>query len=143
MLAGAWGTEWYFGYQHPHSDLSCEDWRSRDLFWDMGKICIDFFYNNDLPVDKMVCKDELVSSEGDYCYALEGDTYVVFLKKGGESTLDLKNNSGNFSVLWYDTRNGGELQKGEVKTIQGGGKKSLGMPPKEVNKDWVVLVKKI
>jgi hypothetical protein len=37
---------------------------------------------------------------------------------------------------------GGELQKGEVKTIQGSGKKSLGLPPMDVNKDWVVLVKK-
>jgi hypothetical protein len=143
MLAGAWGTEWYFGYEHPHSDLTCEDWRSRDLFWDMGKNCLDFFYENDLPVDKMVCNDELVSSKGDYCYALEGDTYIVLLKNGGESTLDLKDNSGNFAVSWYDPRNGGELQTSEVKIIQGGGKKSLGLPPKDVNKDWVVLVKKI
>jgi len=143
MLAGAWGTEWYFGYEHPHSDLTCEDWRSRDLFWNMGKICLDFFYNNDLPADKMVCKDELVSSDGDYCYALEGNTYVLLLKKGGESTLDLKDNSGNFAVSWYDPRNGGELQTGEVKTIQGGGKKSLGLPPTNINRDWVVLVRKI
>ncbi len=143
MLAGAWGTEWYFGYKHPHSDLSCEDWRSRDLFWDMGKICLDFFYNNDLPVDKMVGKDNLISSDGDFCYALEGHTYIIMLKNGEISTLDLKNHDGRFSVLWYDTRNGGELQEGEVKTIQGGGKKSLGRPPKDKNKDWVVLVRKI
>ncbi len=37
MMAGAWGTEWYFGYEHPHSDLSCQDYRSRDLFWDQGR----------------------------------------------------------------------------------------------------------
>ncbi len=143
MLAGAWGTEWYFGYEHPHSDLTCEDWRSRDLFWDMGKICLDFFYCNDLPVDKMTEQDELISSDNDYCFALEGDTYIILLKNGGESALDLKDNEGEYSVLWYDTRNGGELQKGEVKTIQGSGKTSLGLPPKDVNKDWVVLVKKI
>ncbi|MFW5699488.1 MAG: DUF5060 domain-containing protein [Bacteroidota bacterium] len=144
MLAGAWGTEWYFGYEYPHSDLTCEDWRSRDLFWDMGKICLDFFYNNnDIPVNKMTEKDELISSDGDYCYALEGDTYIILLKNGGESTLDLKNNKDKYSVVWYDTRNGGELQTGEVKSIQGGGKKSLGLPPNNVNKDWVVLVRNI
>ncbi len=143
MLAGAWGTEWYFGYEHPHSDLTCEDWRSRDLFWDMGKICLDFFYNNEIPVDKMSEQDDLISSEEDYCYALEGDTYIILLKNGGESTLDLKNNNDKYSVLWYDTRNGGELQTGEVKTIQGGGKKTLGLPPNNVNKDWVALVRKI
>ena len=143
MLAGAWGTEWYFGYLHPHSDLSCEDWRSRDLFWDFGKICLDFFNSNDLPVNKMVASNELVSSDGDFCYALEGDTYIILLKKGGESTLDLKESKSRYTVTWYDTRNGGKLQKGEVKTIRGGGEKSLGLPPKDINKDWVVLVRKI
>ncbi len=143
MLAGTWGTEWYFGYKHPHSDLTCEDWRSRDLFWDMGKICLDFFYNNDLPLEKMVSSNELVSSDGDLCYALEGDTYIILLKKGGKSTLDLKESKSKYSVMWYDTRNGGELQKGEVKTIKGGGKKALGLPPNDINKDWVVLVRNI
>jgi hypothetical protein len=45
--------------------------------------------------------------------------------------------------LWYDTRNGGDLKEGEVKTIQGGGKKTLGLPPKDENKDWVAVVRKI
>ncbi|MCK0148207.1 hypothetical protein MWU78_21350 [Arenibacter sp. F26102] len=27
MMARAWGTEWYFGCKHPHSDLSCQDFR--------------------------------------------------------------------------------------------------------------------
>jgi len=109
----------------------------------MGKICLDFFYNHDIPVEKMTAKDELVSSDDDFCYALEGDTYVILLKDGGESTLDLKNNDGQFSVVWYDTRNGGELQNGSVETISGGGEQSLGLPPSDQNKDWVVLVQKI
>jgi hypothetical protein len=37
MLAGGWGTEWYFGYKHPHSDLTCEDFRSRDFVLGHGK----------------------------------------------------------------------------------------------------------
>jgi hypothetical protein len=50
---------------------------------------------------------------------------------------------GAEGMLTVLTRHGGELQKGEVKIIQGGGKKSLGLPPKDMNKDWVVLVRKI
>ena len=53
FMAGGCGTEWYFGYKHPHSDLTCQDWRSRDKFWDQGKIALGFFYKNDVPFWKM------------------------------------------------------------------------------------------
>ncbi len=142
MLAGAWGTEWYFGYKHAHSDLTCEDYRSRDKFWEMGKICIDFFSENKLPVDKMTSNDALLSSKNDYCFSLNGDTYAILLKKGGETTLDLEENNEKYSVKWYNPRKGGELQFGKTKFIQGGGKQSLGFPPSEKDKDWVVLVQK-
>jgi len=144
MMAGAWGTEWYFGYKHPHSDLSLQDYRSRDLWWEQGKICLDFFNNNKIPVSNMESNDKLVSSKGDYVLADEGKVYVVYLKNGGESTLDLKNLEGSYDVSWYNPRKGGELQKGKVKSVSGSGKQSLGFPPikKEREKDWVVLVEK-
>jgi len=141
MLAGAWGTEWYFGYKHPHSDLSCQDYRSRDLFWDMGVICINFFAENDFPVTEMSSMNELISSEGDFCYAKEGDTYLILLKKGGESRLNLKEFEGNYSVKWFDPRNGGALQDGSVKSIKGMGMKSLGTAPNNPEKDWIVVVR--
>lgn len=144
MMAGGWGTEWYFGYEHPHSDLSCQDFRSRDLFWDQGRICLEFFNNNNIPVWEMESEDSLISSEGDYVLAKKGQEYIVYLKNGGESQLDLESNSVTFDVSWYNPRKGGELLKGKVKVISGSGKQSLGLPPikKERNKDWVVLVRK-
>ena len=142
MLAGGWGTEWYFGYKHPHSDLTCQDYRSRDLFWDMGVICINFFAMNDFPVTEMSSQNQLISSEGDFCFAKEGDTYIALLKKGGESQLDLKPSNGEFSVQWFDPRNGGELQTGSVKTIRGSGKQSLGTPPSDTEIDWIVVVRR-
>lgn len=144
MMAGAWGTEWYFGYKHPHSDLSCQDFRSRDLFWDQGKICLDFFNTNKIPVWEMESDDSLISSEGDYVLAKPGESYVVYLKNGGESTLDLGNSNAEYDVSWYNPRKGGELQKGNIKTITGSGKYTLGLPPvrKERDNDWVVLVKR-
>ncbi|MFY0599461.1 MAG: DUF5060 domain-containing protein [Cyclobacteriaceae bacterium] len=140
MMAGSWGTEWYFGYAHPHSDLTCQDYRSRDLFWDQGRICLEFFQNNKVPYWEMESADDLISSEGDYVLAKQGETYVVFLKNGGTSTLDLGNAVGKYTVLWYNPRSGGELQKGKTKTIKGSGKQSLGNPPSEVEKDWVALI---
>ncbi len=144
MMAGAWGTEWYFGYKHPHSDLSCQDYRSRDLFWDQGKICLDFFNNNKIPVWEMDSDDSLISSDGDYVLVKPGELYVVYLKNGGESTLNMGNFSGEYDVSWYNPRKGGELQKGKVMSISGSGKQSLGLPPikKERDKDWVVWIKK-
>ncbi len=142
MMAGAWGTEWYFGYEHPHSDLSCQDYRSRDLFWDQGKICLDFFNNNHVPFWEMESNDILISSAGDYVFAKPGNSYVVYLKNGGESTLDLGESNNKYNVQWYDPRKGAELQKGKVKSVQGPGKRSLGLPPKDNDKDWAVWVTK-
>lgn len=142
MMAGAWGTEWYFGYKHPHSDLSCQDYRSRDLFWEQGKFCLDFFNDNNIPLWNMESNDDLISSKGDYVMAEEGQTYVVYLKNGGESTLDLGSSDGTYDVSWYNPRAGGELQKGKIKSILGSGKQSLGLPPtkRERAMDWVVLI---
>ncbi|MCK0188930.1 DUF5060 domain-containing protein [Arenibacter sp. F20364] len=142
MMAGAWGTEWYFGYKHPHSDLSCQDFRSRDLFWDQGRLCLEFFKNNQVPVWDMESNDSLISSQGDYVLAAPGVNYVVYLKNGGESTLDLGSSSLEYTVQWYNPRKGGPLKQGKIKTISGSGPQSLGLPPKEKDQDWVVLVLK-
>jgi hypothetical protein len=144
MMAGAWGTEWYFGYEHPHSDLSCQDYRSRDLFWDQGSICLDFFSKNNIPFWEMESEDALVSSKDVYVLAKKGKEYIVYLKNGGESYLDLGSTKGDYEVFWYNPRKGGELLKGKVKSISGPGKQSLGLPPlkKERNKDWVALIRK-
>ncbi len=145
VMAGAWGTEWYFGYKHPHSDLSCQDFRSRDLFWNQGKICLDFFTKNNIPFWEMEAHDALIATKGDYVFAKPQEVYVVYLKNGGNSTLNLTSETGNFEVLWYNPRTGGTLQKGKITSIKGGSKHALGLPPnkKEQQKDWVVLIRKV
>jgi len=142
MLAGAWGTEWYFGYKHPHSDLSCEDYRSRDLFWDMASICIAFFEKYKFPVNEMNSKNEVISSRGDFCFAKAGDSYIILLKKGGASMLNLEGEKGEYTVDWFNPRTGGALQKGALKSVKGGSKEGLGLPPSDEEKDWVVVVRK-
>ncbi len=141
LLAGGWGTEWYFGYKHAHSDLSCQDYRSRDRFWDMGELCINFFKENDFPIIEMSSKNELISSTGDFCLAKEGDTYIVLLKKG-TGQLDLKQNDNSYSVKWFDPRNGGAFQNGSVKRIKGNAMQSLGTAPNNPEKDWIVVVQR-
>ncbi|MFW6170599.1 MAG: DUF5060 domain-containing protein [Planctomycetota bacterium] len=85
FMAGGCGTEWYFGYKHPHSDLTCEDWRSRDKFWDQGKIALDFFHDNDVPFWNM---RPALTKSGDWALAGDG-CLVVFVKRDGKTVLDL------------------------------------------------------
>jgi len=46
-----------------------------------------------------------------------------------------------YSVQWYNPRKGGALQQGSVKTVTGGSKVSLGLPPTDVDQDWAILIK--
>jgi len=141
FMAGAWGTEWYFGYQHAHSDLSCQDFASRDLWWDQCKYVLDFFEGNKIPFWETENHDELVA-DGDYCLAKPGKFYIVFLKNGS-GKINLENTDGDFTLQWFDPRNGGDLQKGRLKKISGGTTLELSGAPSEAEKDWVVLLQRM
>lgn len=143
LMAGGFGVEWYFGYASPNSDLTCEDFRSRDLFWDQNRIALNFF-NNYIPFWDMEPNDQLTRDEISYCLAKEGEVYAIYSEfQADRIELDLKDFDFNFEVKWFDPRNGGTLQDGSVHKVKGGGFVKLGLPPSARNKDWVVLVKKV
>lgn len=141
LMAGGAGCEWYFGYKFSNNDLNCEDWRSRDHLWELTTIALDFFEKY-LPFNEMYHADMLTPSREDFVFAKEGEIYAIYLPNGGTSYLDLQNYPKKFAVRWFNPRTGGALQTGSVKQIQGRKKKvSLGYPPDERKKDWVILVK--
>jgi hypothetical protein len=140
LMAGGAGVEWYFGYKHPESDLTCQDWRSRDNMWDQCRYALDFFKKSAIPFWEMANDNGLSSNEDSYCFAKEGEVYVVYLKNGGETELNLNSFKGKFKVSLYNPRTG--EYAGKRKTIQGGRKVSLGAPPSEGKQDWVVLVRR-
>ena len=140
LMAGGGGAEWYFGYKNHNNDLGCEDWRSRDRMWDYTNNAIEFFQEH-VPFWEMEPMDELVS-ENAYCLAKNNEVYLVYLPYGGDTYLNLKNVDTTFSVEWYNPRVGGELTKTVIASINGGGVVSLGTPPLEAEKDWVILVRK-
>jgi len=142
VMAGGAGTEWYFGYKHAHSDLTCEDWRSRDRWWDDCRYMLTFFGDYKIPFQHMQNDNAKSSADDDYCFFKPGEVYVVYLKQGSTTQLDLSGTRGRFSVRWYDPRNGGELQTGSVNSVSGGGKRRLGQPPNARGKDWVVLIRR-
>ena len=140
LMAGGAGVEWYFGYKFPHADLTCEDWRSRDLMWDQTRVATQFFQDH-LPFTQMTSHDQLVDSKA-YCLADPGQVYTVYLKPGAAAQLDLSGQEGNYQVWWFDPKAGGDLQKSKVKKVKGGSMVTLGESPDKPDQDWVVLVRK-
>ncbi len=139
LMAGGAGVEWYFGYRFPNNDLNCEDWRSRDHMWDLTRYALEFFHDY-LPFNEMVNIDHLVSTG--YCFALPGEIYAVYVPSGGTCRINLKGTDHDFSVSWYDPRNGGELQAGNRLSVSGGKIVSTGEAPSDQEKDWVCLLRK-
>ena len=138
LMAGGAGCEWYFGYKFAHNDLTCEDWRSRQIMWDQTRHALAFFREH-LPFAEMTPADDLVSGAKGWCLAKAGSVYVVYLPAGGQAALKLP--PGAFTVQWYNPRKGGPLQTGSVPRVTGANVMSLGTPPAEANKDWAILVK--
>jgi hypothetical protein len=139
-MAGGGGVEWYFGYNYEHGDLNCEDWRSRDLMWDQTRIALEFFHQY-LPFYQMENHDELASKG--YCLADPGSVYALYLPGGGTATVDLSDQTGTYSVTWFDPRNGGALLEGSLQSIEGGTLNSVGIPPDSAGKDWVCLIRAV
>ena len=147
LMAGGAGVEYYFGYALPDNDLLAENFRSRDKSWDYGRIAIDFFHSQKIPFWEMKNADELVGNakhdNSRYCFAKAGELYLVYLPSGGTTSLDLSNASGQFTVSWFDPRNGGPLKTGSVPSISGGANIALGAAPDNPAEDWLVVVQRL
>lgn len=139
LTAGGAGVEWYFGWLKPPNDLNAEDFRSRSMMWNQSSIAHDFFKR--IPYTRMKNTDSLLRDSTNYCFSKEGEVYVVYLKEGKSTSIDLRGQSGEFEVFWYDPRNGGPMQKGTRSILKGGNWEDLGKGPNATELDWVVLLK--
>ncbi|MDX1285281.1 MAG: putative collagen-binding domain-containing protein, partial [Draconibacterium sp.] len=137
LLAGGTGVEWYFGYRYPHNDLELEDFRSRAKWWKQSTIATSFV--NKFPLEEMKSMDELINVKGAYCLAKEGEIYIVYLPIGFQNPQLKINTEKELSVKWLNPRDGGDLLEGSIETVSSG-TQSLGIPPVEDGKDWVVLI---
>lgn len=146
LLAGGVGVEYYFGYKLPENDLIAENWRSRDKTWDYSRHALQFFRDYEIPFWEMTNANALIgnakNSNGGYCFAKPGDTYVVYRAKAdSDLKLELQARDKPFTVSWFNPRSGGELEAGSVKTVSGDGPVSLGSPPRDPELDWVILIR--
>ena len=133
-MAGGAGVEWYFGYRHPESDLTLQDWRSRENLWDQSRYALQFF--NRIPFEEMTPNDEFTEDKDDYCLIKPGEIYVIYQKTGKEVQVKLQ--TGNYNVQWYNPRSG-EFSD-DQSDVQGGEEQvKIQAPPSD--NDWVVLIK--
>ena len=89
LMAGGSGVEWYFGYELPHSDLNCEDWRSREKVWELSRYALNFFQDH-LPFQEMMPDDQITSLETDYVLAKEGEVYAIYFPEWNHNMIDLR-----------------------------------------------------
>jgi hypothetical protein len=141
LMAGGAGVEMYFGYQLPDSDITCENFRSRDRFWPWGRIAADFFASPDLPLESMTSLNWLVYNPHDnnsvYCLAQPDRVYLVYVPDGAQQQLDLREAKGDFTLAWFNPRTGG--QPAPAGTVKAGGMIQLHPPSAD---DWLAVVRK-
>ncbi len=143
FMAGGAGVEYYFGYKLPENDLVCQDFRSRDKSWDYCRIAIDFFREEEIPVAEMTSSNALIGNTKDnndkYCFAKAGELYLVYLPNGGATKLDLSGAPGQFSVQWFNPREGGALIAAKSPTVEGGVASTLDAPSTD---DWLAVIRR-
>jgi CubicO group peptidase (beta-lactamase class C family) len=144
LMAGGAGVEWYFGWQNNsrYSDLSCEDWRTRENMYRQTKIALDFFHEH-LPFWRMQPADDAVIGHGASGLFAPGELYAIYLPNGGGTRFDLGDHQGAYEVHWFNPRTGGPLRKGSIPWLWGPGLAWTGFPPAETSKDWLALVRRL
>jgi Putative collagen-binding domain of a collagenase len=148
------GVEYYFGYDYPNSDMTCQDYRSRENMWKISKNALDFFRKY-IPYWTMSIATSLLFNSTktvNSCMATaDKQTIVVYLRDGGNEVVNLSiSSSSNFksyTIDWYDPMSDNTtLQKGSVSSVAALSNRSIGSPPNAdgstlLNKDWVVLIR--
>ncbi|MFC1760714.1 DUF4832 domain-containing protein [Planctomycetota bacterium] len=147
IMAGGEGMTQYLGYDiNDISDITIEDFRkievTQKVMANARKLLSMPAINKHLP--SMKSEDGLIgNSESDnppFCFAREGELYVIYREKSDDIKLDLSKQPGDYSVKWYDPRKGGELQDGSLKKVAGGGTVSLGEAPSDNSKSWAIVL---
>lgn len=134
LMAGGGGVEYYFGYDFPQSDLTCQDYRSRDTLWDYSRIGLEFFHNY-LPFWDMTPNDDLVAHG--YCLHKAPDLYIWHRANSAQQSFIQLPAGNTYQVYFFDPKTGGSLLSGPM--VSGGGNSWAPAPPSAVGQDWVYM----
>ncbi|MEL6869283.1 MAG: Ig-like domain-containing protein [Pseudomonadota bacterium] len=143
VMSGGGGFEWYLknnGAGHAY-DLAVENLREFDAHWQQSGHLVRFFHDvlqGQLGIDlqQLAADNDVTSSTSDWVLTDAGNHYVIFLREGGGTDINLPNND-LYNVIWFNPRTGAQTDGG---SLQGAGNQFIGSPPAEANQDWAVVV---
>ena len=143
IMAGGGGFEWYLknaGSGHAY-DLAVEDLREFDAHWKQTGYLVRFFRDTlqdelGINLHNLQRDNGITSTTSDWVLADSGKAYVIFLRDGGTTNINLPNNS-IYDLLWFNPRTGDYIQGDN---LQGSGNQSIGNPPSDISSDWVAVV---
>ncbi|HAV61635.1 MAG TPA: hypothetical protein DCY13_04630, partial [Verrucomicrobiales bacterium] len=143
LMAGGAGVEWYFGWQNNSttSDLSAEDWRTREGMYRQTRIALDFFHEH-LPFHRMQPLRDQVVGHGVMALGAPHELLAIYLPNGAGTRFKL-DWPGLHEVKWFNPRTGGELRVSNIPRVRGPGLAWTGEPPSETDRDWLALVRRI
>jgi hypothetical protein len=147
VMSGGAGFEWYLKGEEgaagdaPAHDLAVEDLREFDNYWLQTGYFSSFFDDivqrgKGIDLTELAIDNDVTSTTNDWVLAKSGETYLIVLRDGGSSNIDLPDYN-IYEVLWFNPRTG-ESHIGD--DIQGAGSRPLGFAPNQIHQDWVVLV---
>ncbi|WP_370979531.1 carbohydrate-binding protein [Agaribacterium sp. ZY112] len=142
VMAGGGGFEWYLKNNGTHAyDLSVENLREFDNHWKQSGYLARFF--SDIVQDElginlaaMERDNGLTSNGNDWVLSAPGEAYIVFLRKGGNTKINLSG-SGTYKTTWFNPRTG---EKSLGNTLTAPGNVNVGNPPSQTGQDWVVVI---
>ena len=143
VMSGGGGFEWYLrnnGQGHA-LDLAVEDLRDFDVYWEQSGYLVSYFRDivqGEHGIDMLDLEPDnsVTSTNSDWVLSDDGSTYLIFLREGGSTDIDLTE-SMNYAVQWFNPRTG-ETVEGD--SIAGPGSPSIGNPPSETGSDWALLL---
>jgi len=141
LLGGGAGVEWYFGAYNDSNDLTTEDWRTRNALWKQTRHALDFFEDH-LPFWDMAPCPNLMDRKDVYCATKRGEAYAFYMPEGGTGFLGLPTDK-SYTISWFNPIEGGPLQDGTLKTVDGSNRLNVGLPPTSNGQDWVLLLKAV
>jgi len=139
LTAGAAGVEWYY----QKGDQRLESYRGHARLWATGDRAMTLLRSSRVPFWAMDPADDRVQGKGNW--ALAGDDAVlVYLPRGGAARVRLPA-AGAWTAGWFNPRLGSEAVLTSVRSVTapGGGRTvTLGVPPRDANKDWALLLRR-
>jgi hypothetical protein len=148
-------VEYYFGYSYDNSDLSCQDFTTRENMFKQSNYALDFFRTHKIPFHEMISSNnpntilpvKLSPTSTDWLLSMSnGLRHVIYRKIGNAPGNTITGLSiGDYDIKWYNPRLGGPLQIGtklDVNALSSNGIYTYGFPPSTPTLDWVILLRK-